>query len=372
VIEDTDMRLIDPQVPEEVPSANHVSSGLPLDKQLRIQIFSPEEWESFVEEWASSQEASYQRVRRFGGAGDMGVDVAGYVDDAGLQGAWDNFQCKRYASALSPSMVAVEFGKIIYYSFQEEYTPPRRYFFAAPKGVGTTLSKLLDSPDELKENIKGYWDRYCREEITKKEEIKLEGELLEYFENFDFSIFNSKSVVEMIKDHSETPFHAVRFGGGLKPRPRTPSPPKKLDELENRYLEQIFDACSDHIGERVRSIADIKSSSKPSLSRTIERQRERFFNAEALRSFARDNVPPGTFSDLQDEVFDGTIDTCESEHPDGLTRMEEVLKASTNLQLTANPLISVTHVKDRQGICHQLANDNKLVWVPQEEERDGS
>jgi hypothetical protein len=109
---------------------------------------------------------------------------------------------------------------------------------------------------------------------------------------------------------------------------------------------------------------DITSSSKPELIKHLLRQRERFYSAESLRVFARDTVPPGTFDKLQCEILDGVIDISENTHRDGLARMNEVISQSTHIALTSNPLVTVIHTKDRQGICHQLANEGKLTWVP--------
>ena len=83
---------------------------------MRVRTFSPDDWEEFVEEWATSLDGSYKKVRRFGGAGDLGVDIAGFCTYQGFQGAWDNYQCKRYDHPLRPSDVWVEIGKIIYHS----------------------------------------------------------------------------------------------------------------------------------------------------------------------------------------------------------------------------------------------------------------
>ncbi|RZM79052.1 hypothetical protein DYY88_09810 [Leptolyngbya iicbica LK] len=365
MISDEDMRPISPQPPLGNPSADHVMNGIPIPKEMRLVNSSPEEWEAFIEEWASAGTVgSYKRIRRHSGSGDMGIDVAGYVDDDGLSGVWDNFQCKRYATSLSPSMVWVEFGKIIYYSFKNQYAPPRRYFFVAPKGVGTTLSKLMDNPAELKESIKNNWETYCLNKITTTANIPLEGDLLDWFEDFDFSIFSYKTAVELIKEHATTPFHSVRFGGGLDLRPAPDTPPETPTEKESRYIRQIFDAYSEHLSIDINSASDISSSLKPELNNHMLRQRERFYSAESLRVFARDTVPPGTFDRLQSEILDGVIDICEDTHPDGLTRMNEVIRESTRIALTSNPLVTVTETKDRQGICHQLANDDKLIWVP--------
>ena len=347
------------------PSIDHVINGIPIPKEMRVRGFSSDEWEVFVEEWASAGISTlYKLIRRHSGAGDMGIDVAGYVDDVGLLGVWDNFQCKRYSSPLSPSMVWVEFGKIIYYSFKGEYVPPRKYYFVAPNGVGTTLSKLMDKHDELKEEIRSNWNRYCRSGITDTTDISLTGELLEWYEGFDFSIFSQKTLVELIKEHAQTPFHTVRFGGGLGSRPDPDAPPEDLTEKESRYIRKIFDAYSNHLKIEINDVLDITSSSKPELNKNLLRQRERFYSAESLRAFARDTVPPGTFDKLKDEILDGVIDICENIHSDGLARMNEVIRESTHIALTSNPLVSVTHTKDRQGICHQLANEGKLTWVP--------
>lgn len=369
MVADEDMMPLSLRTLSKSPSTDHIINGIPIPKQMRLKNSSPDEWEAFVEEWASAGISnSYKLIRRHSGAGDMGIDVAGYVDDNGLFGAWDNFQCKRYSDSLSPSMVWVEFGKIIYYSFKNEYFPPRKYYFVAPNGVGGTLSRLMDKPDELKEKIRINWDGYCRSSITKTTDIPLTGEFLTWYEGFDFSIFSHKTLAELIQEHAKTCFHSVRFGGGLDPRPDPDTPPEDLTEKESRYIRQIFDAYSDHLKVKINSTLDITSSSKPQLGEHLLRQRVRFYSAESLRVFARDTVPPGTFDKLQSEILDGVIDICENTHLDGLARMNEVVNQSTRIALTSNPLVTVTHTKDRQGICHQLANEGKLTWVTGDEE----
>jgi hypothetical protein len=43
--------------------------------------------------------------------------------------------------------------------------------------------------------------------------------------------------------------------------------------------------------------------------------------------------------------------------------MRATVTQSANISISSNPLASVVKVQDRQGICHQLANEYKLVWV---------
>lgn len=364
MIADEDMKPVSPRTPVVYPSAEHISSGVPMSKPLRVTTFSPEEWESFTEEWASSLEDSYARIARCGGSGDLGLDVIGFISDIGWDGGWDNYQCKRYDHPLRPSDIWVEIGKIIYYSYKKEYPVPRKYYFVASKGVGTSLQNLLANPEKLKKEAKANWEKHCQAELTKTASIPLEGDLLKWLEAFNFSIFSIKSVVELIDGHAKTPFHSVRFGGGLPLRPNVALPPEEYDMEESRYVQQLFNAYSDYLKTPVNDVSALSSS----LSCDFSRQRERFYHAESLRNFARDTVPEGTFESLQEEFFHGVIDICDSDHRDGLARMRATVSQAANIQTESNPLKSAVLVQDKQGICHQLANEDRLIWVPNDGE----
>ena len=101
----------------------------------------------------------------------------------------------------------------------------------------------------------------------------------------------------------------------------------------------------------------------------FRRQRVAFYNAEALRLFARDSVPEGTFDALIDDVHGGVVETEERDHKDGWERLTSVLEKVVTLSLGDNVLVSFTRLDDRKGICHQLANADRLTWV-QESGRD--
>lgn len=365
MITDADLLEIKPPEPLVTATAEHIQSGLPLPKPARVRSFSPAEWEEFVEEWATSLNDAYFKIRRFGGAGDLGVDIGGFVDKSLFRGVWDNHQCKHYDHPLRPSDIWVELGKVIYYSYRGDYVPPRSYFFVCPQGIGTSLEKLLSDSGKLKQGLRENWGKYCLAGITDTCEVPLSGGLLTHFESFDYSIFSSKSLLELIEGHSRTTYHSVRFGGGLKPRPTVSAPPTDPHPEESRYIRQLFDAYGDHLGVQVTSTSDL--TGYPSLSRDFLRQRERFYHAEALKNFARDTVPEGTFSALQDEIFHGVVDLCESAHSNGFERMKSTVLQAAQVAGTSNPLAPATRTQDRQGICHQLANEDRLIWVPTDE-----
>lgn len=361
MIADTDLKKINPRLSRATPSSAHVQFGIPIPKQVRVQSFSPDEWEDFIEEWATSLESTYVKVRRFGGSGDSGVDIAGFLTENGFEAKWDNYQCKHYAHPLRPSDIWVELGKIIYYSNIGEYTPPQKHYFVASLGVGTQLEKLLNKPTELREKLKENWNGYCKNGITSTAEINLSGNLLSYVDAFDFTIFSSKSHVELVEAHSLTRFHAVRFGGGLPARPNPDAPPTVPMSSESRYIRQLLDAYADCLNSPLHDLDALVAHSE--FEKDFRRQRERFYHAEALRNFARDTVPEGTFNDLQEEVYHGVVDVTDAAHASGYERMKATVAQASSISLTANPLASVTKSQDRQGICHQLANDDRLKWV---------
>ena len=356
-----DMRAIANPTCTKVVSADQTTMGLRFPPQQQILLYSGAQWEEFVEEWAHfCLKPLYVGVRRFTGAGDRGVDIAGFTDTDGLQGVWDNYQCKHLDKPLAPSKAWVELGKILWHSFQGDYRPPRAYYFVAARGVGTTLTALLADKLKLKKQLMANWDSHCRKEITDTQEIALEGKFLAYVEAFDFGIFGMKTTLQLIEDHRDCPHHAIRFGGGLPDRKPSAVPPDNIGPAESRYVEQLFEAYEDHTKAAVADIVALKPW--PHLQAHFGRQRTAFYYAESLRIFARESVPSGTFESLQEDIYAGVVDTHDAGHSDAYQRVCAVTKAARELQITSNPLIARSKPTDRDGICHQLANDNRLLW----------
>lgn len=342
------------------PSSAKILHGRLIAPKQQVLLYSPDEWEAFIEEWAYCQKTKYAKVVRLAGANDMGIDVAGLTDEAGFKGVWDNYQCKHYEDPLTPSIAIPEIGKMLWHSVNGHFTPPRKYFFMAPKDCGMSLKKLLLDKAALAALVLEKWDAWCSDKITTKTRIQLEGAFRTYVETFDYSKFSFKTALEVIEEHRHTPYYAARFGGGLPDRPGPAAPPIIPAHTESRYLQQLLDAYSDHKSTTIADHSDLQAW--PPLLDHYHRQREFFYHAESLRNFARDTVPPGTFEELQDEVHAGIVDVAASTHVDALACVNSVTLAATQLALTANGLISVVKIQDRRGICHQLANTDRLKW----------
>jgi hypothetical protein len=333
--------------------------GPRLTPKQYLWFYSPDEWEEFIREWASLLSPSYLHVKRLGGANDRGIDIAGLLSHAGLEGDWDCYQCKHYDRPLEPADARTEILKIFSGVIDRAYVMPRRYRFVAPRGCGPTLTRQLSTPSRFQADFLANLDPskpLCKD--LSDETIEAVRELAK---QTDFTIFGCEDIDGIISLHRGAPNHLVRFGGQLPSRPRPDYPPDEPASHETRYVAQLIEVYDErfpgHNFSPEVAAADAQTSDH------FLRQREAFYSAEALRVFARDSVPDGTFTSLQDEVFDGVVETLDQSYRDGFERLSRVLGAAGSLNLTSNALIAVTEQRDRKGICHQLANDDRLVWT---------
>lgn len=351
----------------------------PID---RLKVISEDEFEELIEEWIYGYLLTkYEKVKkidkiiRLAGSGDKGRDVVAYAKySKDGQEVWDNYQCKHYKGALTPSEMWVEFGKVCYYTYIGDYSVPRKYYFVSPHGVGTKLSDLIMKPEKLKYGLIENWDKHCLNSIAKNP-IKLKGDFKSYVENFDFSIFDSINPGELIHQYQQTIYFPFRFGGGLIKKPnRLQKPPIKINDNEQLYVKKLYDAYSQHKNENINKLSELKKYK--TLFNHFQRQRTYFYQAESLKVFERDSMPDGlnAFEELMEQIYHGIVDTVYSDYKDGFERVKSTTdKASTLALGLDNLLIDFVNVKDKMGICHHLANEvretdeDEVVWVIEDE-----
>src|SRR3954447_22329359 len=105
-----------------------ISPGVYLPPLAILGGLSPDDWEQFVLEWAHGlkKAETYVSIKRFGGPGDRGIDVAAFLSDSGLEGPWHCFQCKHYQESLAPSDAWPEPFKIFEGAVRGFFTLPTR------------------------------------------------------------------------------------------------------------------------------------------------------------------------------------------------------------------------------------------------------
>lgn len=352
--------IVAPSTGNEMPTAALMLSGPPIEPLTRLMTYDSDEWEKFINEWVTSLGPTYKSVQRFTGAGDKGVDVAAFTDNEQLLGIWHNYQCKHYSKSLGPADAYLEIGKCLWYSYNEDFDPPSRYLFVAPRGVSTKLGLLLANETKLKEGLYKAWEKTVSAKITSVQKIDLTGDFKLYVDAFDFSIFEAAAPLKILEQHRRTPYFIQRFGGGLPARPKVSELPGTIKEHEAVYTKKLFAAYSDHSGGAIKTLSDF--TGHPKLKKHFNRSREAFYHSESLRVFVRDKTEPGTFESLQDEVCDAVADTCDGAHSDQFARVVAVTDKAQHLKLDAHPLSPSTFPRDLKGICHQLANDDRLDW----------
>jgi hypothetical protein len=340
-----------------------IVNGSSIPALDRLKIISEDEYECIITEWATEYLSNkYQKIRRASGAGDKGRDVIAFIDDLN----YDNYQCKHYKEKLSPADIWIEIGKLCYYTYTKEYITPQKYYFVSPLGAGPKLSNLIDRPEEIKNGLISKWETYCEQLITSTKKILLDDDFKKYIDNFDFSIITDLPPNDFIIQYQTTKFYAARFGGGLtKYRPETKIVDTKV-EFEKRYIEQLINAYNDYKQDKIKNINDLKSK-YPELYSHLLKERICYHSANALESFIRDTLPDSKpFDLLKQDFFDGLIDIVNSKYNNGYECVQQTTKEAGKLQIS-NIIEKDTHFrfsnKDRHGICHQLADEDKFIWV---------
>jgi hypothetical protein len=91
--------IIPPTASATILTASQVQNGPPIEPLTRILVYDSATWETFIDEWVSyCLKSKYQKVLRFSGANDRGIDVAGFVDDKllGVSGTITNASTTMY------------------------------------------------------------------------------------------------------------------------------------------------------------------------------------------------------------------------------------------------------------------------------------
>jgi hypothetical protein len=347
-------------VPKPVASTPFVLAGPPVSPAHRIAFYSSGDWEEFIKEWALGLEETYVQVKRLGGAGDEGIDVAGFKSHQQLEGPWDCFQGKHYAGPIGTSDAWPEILKILMHVEASDYVMPDSYSFLAPRGCGLTLNRLLSKPSKLR---KKFLEAIATgESLVKGIDTETLARVHALVEQTDFSMFRSVELHEALETHKKTQHYVARFGAAHLPAP-TPfsEPPNEVGQHEVTYISQLRKVYAEGCADDLSDINTV--GTHPTFGEHFKRQRFAFYAAESIRMDARDAVPDGTFEKLQEDVHDSVIETAAAEHDSGMKRLTAVLEHSTVVDLSSHPLVSWAGPRARRGICHQLANDERLTWT---------
>ncbi|MDY0206721.1 MAG: hypothetical protein RBR82_08855 [Pseudomonas sp.] len=349
---------------EHIITSIEVTSGAPIPALDYLKVFNADSWEDLTLELVSHWKTQYSRVMRCGAGGDMGRDVIAYRHDE--PGSWENYQCKHYSKRLSLSLALLEIGKILYYVYQGEFTLPQRYYFVAPQGLSNDLLKHLNDPARLKNALIDKWASACKSKITSKnnDDIALDGEFLKFVQVIDFSIFDHIPPMKIIELHSNTVFHAQRFGINVRKRSRLPIPPEELTDNEIVYTKELLRAFANAEQKENLTVNDLEEGSDYKCE--YEGARRNFYAAENLQKFSRDWLPDNSYAELTDECYEAVSGTLRQKHDNGYERYLATSSQAAAINYTSHPLSPYIKTQDKKGMCHQLVNTSLFKWVREE------
>ena len=314
----------EPTSPPIVVLAPSMQGAPDLSARQRLFFYSDVQWEEFTVEWVRALSHPYVYVTRMGGAGDRGADVAACLSPQGTSGEWHCFQCKHYVNPLRPTDAWPEMVKIFLAKVRQDYELPTRYVFVAPK-IGPVLVRHLANPTKLKEEFFKVWTHPGS--TLGSDLSELDRDAVEALaRSTDFSMFEAPDLERILRLHSTTPYHALRFPVQLKPRPAVQQPPLDAALHEARYVEKLLDTYNEKYGLALQTLQEAREHERT--KRHLVRQREAFYCAESLRVFARDSVPPETYEAVESDLYEAVVDVEERDYDSGYERLSAVLEAA--------------------------------------------
>ena len=165
-----------------------------------------------------------------------------------------------------------------------------------------------------------------------------------------------------MEQFSQTNWYKYHFGGGIKKRPVSEKPNETLSSEEKKlpYVKQLLEVYSEEDNCLYEDDNELKRN--PSLFNHFTRQREGFFSAQSLKRFVRDElVDESEYETLKEQVNFGIADTYEKHYESKLERVKGTTGKAAELNLSSAEIHDIK-VQDKNGMCHELVNDGKLIW----------
>ncbi|MEH3116795.1 MAG: hypothetical protein PGN25_04110 [Methylorubrum populi] len=331
---------------------------------IRLKEASDDELEEFIELFADRIGEGYVVVHRMGQANDKGRDVVGFLTTAKHEGPWHLYQCKRktYRSALGAPEALVELGKVFYHHAEGAYlTLPAKYIYVAPRGITGPLRDLILNPSKLRAELLARWDDYCASGITARGGalVPLTPKLRALIEAYDFGQVSYLSTTDLVKHPSAAAAlnRVLRLPPGEAPAGEAPA---TLQAEEIGYLDQLRRVYGEARGSSFQSVDAILIDAE--YGPDLGDHRTRFFEASVFKRFHRDNTDARALAAFQKDVYFGVIGIHRRDHPNGFDRLRAVMDHASLMATAIGG--TLVRVPVRQGVCHHLANEGTMKWMP--------
>jgi len=358
------LEFVDLEAPVIKETTNlQLLSGKDIPDIKIFSLVSEDDFELMTEQWLFSMKDHYKYVKRIGGSWDQGRDIFAYWGDGKM--LLDIYQCKHYDKKLTPYDIFVEIGKLLYYTYNQEYVVPENYYIVSSKGCGAKLTRLIEKPEQIKSAIIQNWNNKCKHSITKEKNIELDTEFKTFIKNFDFSIIHEITPLKFLEEFEKTKYYSSWFGLRKFKRKVPPEPSNIIGSNELTYVNKLYRAYGSVNKSNITNFKQLSNKHQEHFNI----QRKCFYSAEGLKEFSRDSLPTDeTFIDLQNQIIDPVKSQilCNT-YNNGVECLNSAISIATTLNIGNNSLSEFLKTNDRIGILHQVANEDENVeWTDYE------
>jgi hypothetical protein len=216
---------------------------------------------------------------------------------------------------------------------------------------------MLLNPDKFRGEVIATWDTRVAPRVVEGEKHVLTGDLAGYVHGYDFTSFTYATLEEILDDHRRTAYWASRFGGQLPP-PNPGLTPAEVASEETVYVGKLLEVYSETAGVEIACVNDLSAHAE--WGDDLQKQRVRFYDAEAFMATYRDQTEPGTIESFADQILDA-MDPALAMLMSAHGRLSTALSVAGQT-IPASVLAAQAKVRVRQGVCHQLANADRVTW----------
>ena len=164
------------------------------------------------------------------------------------------------------------------------------------------LREMLLNPTKFRKEVISTWNTRVARYVVDGERHLLTGDLAAYVEQYDFTAFGYLTVEELLDAHRRTAYWTQRFGGLLPPPPDAGDPPEAVMPHETVYVGKLLDVYAEAASAPIACVDDLEAHAE--WKGDLQRQRVKFFDAEAFMANYRDQTEPGTTESFADQIFD--------------------------------------------------------------------
>jgi hypothetical protein len=213
------------------------------------------------------------------------------------------------------------------------------------------------NPGKFAAEVISTWNTRVAGRVVAGEKHLLQGSLETYVKAYDYTSFSYATLDEILDDHRRTAYWTERFGGLLTPPP-SGQPPATIAQSESMYIGKLLEVYQETAAAPIKSVADLVNH--PEWEQDLQRQRIRFYDAEAFVAHYRDQTEPGTVEDFSEQILDAVEPSLTAERM-AHKRLTSALTSAAQA-MPASVLAPQAKVRVKQGVCHQLANADRVTW----------